>query len=127
LEIVIVIVLASLRKHEPNPSYTEGRTLSEIPEVRDFVCKLDDKFPFWLYFLSKQHLGLQAIAFCFLPPFLTEEAKKTVLPQHLDRLLNNRWWPAMNHICEFVEFTENDIEQLSERVLRYFFNGPLPF
>jgi hypothetical protein len=33
----------------------------------------------------------------------------------------------MNHICEFVGFTEDDIEQLSERVLRYFFNGPLPF
>lgn len=105
----------------------DARELFEIPEVRDFVYKLDDEFPFWLFFLSKQHLGLQAIALCFLPPFLTEEAKKTVLPQHLDRLLNNRWWPAMNHICEFVGFSEDDIEQLSERVLHYFFNGPLPF
>lgn len=103
----------------------DSRELFEIPEVRDFVHKLDIEFPFWLYFLSKQNLGLQAISFCFLPPFLTEAAKKTVLPQHLERLLNNRWWPAMNHICEFVGFTEEEIEQLSDRVLRYFFRGPL--
>lgn len=105
----------------------DTRELFEIPEVRDFVYKLDDVFPFWLFFLSKQNLGLQAIALCFLPPFLTEQAKKAVLPQHLERLLNKRWWPAMNQICEFVGFTEDDIEQLSERVMRYFLNGPLPF
>lgn len=59
--------------------------------------------------------------------YLTEQAKKAVLPQHLERLLNKRWWPAMNQICKFVGFTEDDIEQLSERVMRYFLNGPLPF
>jgi len=104
----------------------DTRELFEIPELRDFVYKLDKEFPFWLFFLSKKHLGLQFIALCFLPPYLDEEAKKTVLPQHLDRLLNNRWWPAMNHICEVVGFTEVDIEQLSERVVSYFIKGPLP-
>ena len=105
----------------------DRRELFEIPEVRDFVYKLDEEFPFWLFFLSKKHISLQAIALCFLPPYLTEEAKRTVLPQHLDRLLNNRWWPAMNEICEVVGFTEDDIEQLSGRVVSYFISGPLPF
>ncbi|WP_211645025.1 hypothetical protein, partial [Loktanella sp. SALINAS62] len=40
LEIVIVIVLASLRKHEPNPSYTEGRTLSVVAR-RPFAIHAD--------------------------------------------------------------------------------------
>src|SRR6185312_10390513 len=38
--------------------------LFEISEVRTFVYKLDEKFPFWLFFLSKHHLGLQCLLFC---------------------------------------------------------------
>jgi len=30
------------------------RELDEIREVRDFVYMLDDKFPYWLFFLSKK-------------------------------------------------------------------------
>lgn len=103
----------------------DSREVFEIPEVRDFVHRLDEGFPFWLFFLSKKYLGLQAIMLCFLPPHLTEEAKRTVLPQRLDGLLNNRWWPAMNHICEAAGFTEVEIEELSERVVSYFTSGPL--
>ncbi len=34
-----------------------------MPEVRSYVAKLDEKFPYWLFFLSKHHgslaLGVQ--------------------------------------------------------------------
>lgn len=105
--------------------YDDSREVFEIPEVRDFVHRLDGEFPFWLFFLSKGYMGLQAVTLCFLPPHLTEEAKKTILPQRLDQLLNNRWWPAMNHICEAVGFSETEIEELSERVVGYFTRGPI--
>jgi len=45
----------------------DSREVFEIPEVRDFVHRLDGEFPFWLFFLSKSYLGLQAITLCFLP------------------------------------------------------------
>ena len=32
--------------------------LFEIDSVREFVTKLDDEFPFWLFFLSKSGTGL---------------------------------------------------------------------
>ena len=96
----------------------------EIPEVRDFVHKLDNEFPFWLYFLRKTGTGLLAIALCFLPPFLTEEAKKTILPARLGDLLMKRWFPAMNQICEIAGFSEDRIERLSDSVADYFTNGP---
>jgi hypothetical protein len=35
--------------------------LWEIPEVRNYVAELDSKFPFWLYFLSKNGEGLYII------------------------------------------------------------------
>lgn len=100
--------------------------LLEIPEVRDFVHKLDEQFPFWLFFLSKHYLGLQCLLFCFLPPFLTEEGRSEIFPERIDRLLTNRWFPAMNCICEHARFSDQEIEQLSERVLTYIANGRFP-
>jgi hypothetical protein len=102
----------------------DRRELFEIPEVRNFVSKLDDQFPFWLFFLTKSGLGLQCIMLCMMPPFLTEAARRTVHPQRLDDLLNTRWFPAMNHMCEMVGFSEEKIEALTEEAVDYFVNGP---
>lgn len=99
--------------------------LFEIPEVRDYVYKLDEQFPFWLYFLSKKYLGLQALLLCFLPPFLKEEAKQRIFPERIDNLLTNRWFPALNHIGEFVGMDENENKAITERTIQYIVNGPL--
>src|SRR5690606_109528 len=65
--------------------------LFEIPEVRQFVVSIDKEFPFWLFFLSKNTLGLRCIAHCFLPPFLPPEARAQIFHERLDDLLSNRW------------------------------------
>lgn len=93
--------------------------LFEIPEVRNFVYQLDEVFPFWLFFLSKARFGLQCIMLCFLPPFLKPEAKTTIFPEKIDRLLEDRWLPAMNHVCEFVGMSEEEIERMTDRVIEY--------
>jgi hypothetical protein len=100
--------------------------LWEILAVRDFVNKLDEQFPFWLFFLSKRHLGLQCLLLCVLPPFLTEEGRSEIFPERIDRLLTRRWFPAMNHICEYVGFSEQEVEQLTDRVIAYIAKGRLP-
>lgn len=99
--------------------------LFEIPEVRNYVYKLDEQFPFWLYFLSKKHLGLQALLLCFLPPYLKEEAKKEIFPERINDLLTKRWFPALNHIGEFVGMSDHENEAITERTIQYIFNGPL--
>lgn len=99
--------------------------LFEIPEVRNFVFELDNEFPYWLFFLDKSALGLQFIAYSFLPPFLTDEAKKVIYPERLDALLTRRWFPAMNQICDWVGFTEQQIEALTSRSVEYFLRGPI--
>lgn len=93
--------------------------LFEIPEVRNFVYQLDEAFPFWLFFMSKARFGLQCIMLCFLPPFLKPEAKTTIFPERISRLLEDRWLPAMNHVCEFVGMNGNEIEQMTDRVIEY--------
>lgn len=104
----------------------DAREVFEILEVRDYVRRLDDAFPFWLYFLTKQGLGLQAITLCLMPAYLTEEGKAAVFPERLESLMNKRWWPAMNQLCEATAFTEPEIEELTERVISYITEGPLP-
>jgi hypothetical protein len=99
--------------------------LFETVEVRDFIYKLDEQFPFWLFFLSKHYLALQCLLLCFLPPFLTEEGRSEIFPERIERLLTKHWFPAMNHICEYAGFSEEDIERLSDRVLAYIASGPL--
>lgn len=93
--------------------------LFEIPEIRNFVYELDEAFPFWLFFLSKARFGLQCIMLCFLPPFLKTEAKAEIFPERIGRLLEDRWLPAMNHVCEFVGMNEKEIEQMTDRVIEY--------
>ena len=93
--------------------------LFEILGVRNFVSQLDEQFPLWLFFMSKAHLGLQCIMHCFLPPFLKPEAQERIFPERLGKLLANRWFPAMNHVCKFVGMSEHEIEQMTNRVVEY--------
>ena len=101
----------------------DARELFEIPEVRNFVFKLDEEFPFWLFFLTKFGTGLQCIFLCLMPPFLTEKAKAEIFPQRLSDLLMNRWLPAMNQIGSYAEITELENEQLTECAVSYLTEG----
>lgn len=103
----------------------DRRELYEIPEVRSYVHKLDKEFPFWLFFLSKKFLDLHAIILCFMPPFLTEEAKARIFPLKIGELLEKWWFPALNHICAYAGIGEKEIENLTERTVKYISTGPL--
>lgn len=97
--------------------------LFEVPEVRKFVYELDQQFPFWLYFLSKRYLGLQCLLHCFLPPFLTEEARNQIFPERINQLLTQRWYPAMAQMCQFAGYSDEHVERLVDRSLQYITNG----
>lgn len=101
----------------------DSRELFEIEEVRDFARQLDGAFPFWLFFLSKSSLGLQCLLYCMLPPHLTEAGRAKIFPERIDQLLSTRWFPAMNHVCGYVGFSESQIEVLTDRAIDYITNG----
>jgi len=99
--------------------------LFEILEVRNYVNRLDEKFPYWLFLLSKHMLGLQSLMYCFLPPFLTDKAKADIYPKELEKLLVNRWGPAMDHISQYAGLSDAEIKALALRVQKYFTQGRL--
>jgi len=91
----------------------------EIQHIRDFVNELDQKFPFWLFFLSKNGGGLFAILRCFLLPHLTPEAEVKHNGPRLQKYLENRGFPAMNQICDYLELKEEENIALTERLMNY--------
>jgi hypothetical protein len=122
---------ATARAHMENVDIAFGgydedaRELFEIPEVREYVYRLDGEFPYWLFFLSKYGLGLQCLLLCFLPPHLTDEARANVHPVRTKDLLLNRWLPAMNHVSAFAGLTGDEVDRLTDRVLDYISHGRL--
>lgn len=98
--------------------------LCELVEVRAFVQKLDEQFPYWLYFLTKEGTGLQALALCFLPPFLTEDGKRSHWPERLRALLDRRWFPALGELCTRVGLDESATQQRMAAAVHYFVEGP---
>ncbi len=104
----------------------DRRELFEIQEVRDFVHRLDEQFPYWLFFLDKKLLGLRCLAWCFLTPDLTEEAQQEIQPHQLDELLERRWFPALNALAGAVGLHEIERRDISDRSVEYLVNGPTP-
>jgi hypothetical protein len=99
----------------------DRRELWQIPTVREYVWSLDDKSPYWLYFLTKEGLGLQCLMYCLMPPYLSESGRRTVLPQRLHQLLTERWFPAMDQMCDAAGFSEDEIDALTHL---FIFHGP---
>jgi hypothetical protein len=97
--------MTSIAAGTPRPVWPVPARCSNSPqEVRNLVNQLDQQFPFWLFFLSKRHLGLRCLLFCFLPPFLAEGARARIFPERTSQLLSNRWLPAMSQMCQYVGF-----------------------
>lgn len=99
--------------------------LFEIPEVRNYVHALDEQFPYWLYFLSRNYAGLQCITLCHLLPYLTDEARAETHPRQLADILERRWGPALNHICAAAGFPDSEADALLESALIYIKSGPI--
>lgn len=100
-----------------------SRELFEISQVRDYVQSLDAQFCFWLYFLSRSFLGLQCLALCFLPPYLTEEARQRIHMERLTELIEGRWGPAMYHLCSAAGHSEAEADELMASAAVYFTSG----
>jgi hypothetical protein len=98
--------------------------LNELPEVRNFVSKLDAEFPYWCYFLSKRALGLGFIFSCFCPPFLPPKTREKVWLERIGGYLTKRGFPAMNHICAAAGCSEPETERMTNRVMKYITDGP---
>jgi hypothetical protein len=61
----------------------DSRELFEIPEVRNFVHRLDEQFPFWLFFYPNAISDYNACCFAFSLRTLRNRHAKTSFPSVL--------------------------------------------
>jgi hypothetical protein len=97
----------------------DPRGLSEIPEVRRYVQRLDADFPYWFYFLSKRSSSLMVILSCMVSVSRTPDGEIFPDLKELGGYVTERGFPAMNQVCAFVNCSEQEIVRLSNRVLSY--------
>ena len=97
----------------------DAREIYEIPEIRTFLHLLDEKFPYWLYFLSTEFDLLRMVAFCLCHAVRTGVDSARIEPQALQAFLHSHF-AAMNRLFENYGLAERINEEISQCVLEYF-------
>lgn len=97
----------------------QGKKLWEIPEVRKYICKLDNEFHYWFYFLSKSEEELYLIHQCHMIPFLSEEDNFDLNMDKLKQNFFNKWVPALTKACDFTDMSEQETHEMFMRVYQY--------
>ncbi len=97
----------------------DSAELHEVEAVRLFVQKLDVHFPYWLFFADKESSTFEIVWRCSMPAFLTPAEQQKVVPERLEQLLRNWWFPAMNAMCGFVQVPASARDALTERAVAY--------
>jgi hypothetical protein len=102
--------------------------LWDIDEVRAYVARLDERFPYWLYFLSKETEALLVVAACLTRPAPVRPGGPGVglVGAEVAALLEERWFPGLNAVAELTGLSHADTVLITERTTRYFRDGPLP-
>ncbi|AXH96190.1 hypothetical protein DV701_08635 [Ornithinimicrobium avium] len=107
----------SLSFHGYGRSDTE---LHEVPQVRAYAQALDQRFPYWLYYLDKRTNSFDLLWRCCAPPVPTpEDEAQTSYPPELEKRLQEWWLPALDVACTFAELDAEEREALADRADRY--------
>ncbi|MET8429736.1 DUF262 domain-containing protein [Nocardia sp. NPDC004860] len=100
--------------------------LFEMEPVRQFVLRLDDEFPYWLYFLGLGGPSLRLIFGCFLPPFLDEAERRQQFAHRLGAVVENRWLPAMGDVAAFAGLAAAELDARTASVFDHYFRSSAP-
>lgn len=97
----------------------DRRELFDIPEVRNWVNKLDKVFPYWFFFLSKKLPSLAFITFALCKYRRVSNKECQLDNKSLGNFITNHFI-NMNKICLRLGFTEKEIRQLSDEIFAYY-------
>jgi len=104
---------------------SDSRELWETPEVRAFVQKLDQQFPYWCYFLSRNGEGLLWLTYCLYPLALSQDEKQRLWLPAIRKYIEDRGIPQMTAICKYVGCSDQEAVRLTSGAANYLVNKPL--
>jgi hypothetical protein len=97
----------------------DTRELWDIPEVKIFIQKLDQRFPYWFYFLTKLGCGLKMVAFCCTNLIKLTDEQVWLEPASL-KLFYNSHFIAVNELGGKIGMSNKKNEELTYKVIGYF-------
>ena len=104
---------------------SDSRELWEIPEVRAFVQRLDQQFPYWCYFLSRNGEGLLWLTYCLYPLALSQDEKQRLWLPAIRKYIEDRGIPQMTAMCRYVGCSDQEALRLTSSAANYLVNKPL--
>jgi TPR repeat protein len=104
---------------------SDSRELWEIPEVRAFVQRLDQQFPYWCYFLSRNGEGLLWLTYCLYPLAMSQDEKQRLWLPAIRKYIEDRGIPQMTAICRYVGCSDQEAVRLTSGAANYLVNKPL--
>jgi hypothetical protein len=104
---------------------SDSRELWEIPEVRAFVQRLDQQFPYWCYFLSRNGEGLLWLTYCLYPLAMSQDEKQRLWLPAIRKYIEDRGIPQMTAICRYVGCSDQEAVRLTNGAANYLVNKPL--
>lgn len=95
-----------------------------ITEVRDFFARVDERFPYWFYFLSRDDDSLALIASLLTR---TEEVSPGVVRIDRDDMARyfEHQFAGVEALFGMLELPQEDIERISAEIEGYYFGRAL--
>jgi hypothetical protein len=94
----------------------DPRELFEIPEVRRYVRKLDDAWPYWFFFLSQADDSIKTLEACLCDSVEIVPGVASIDLQQLEHYLG-RHFAAFNRLCDALNLPEDKNREISDGII----------
>lgn len=98
---------------------SDPRELCEIPEIREWMARLDKEFPYWFAFLTKQSQAMGFVTFALCPFIKVPSGGIAMDPAGLRGFMMSHF-TAVNRLVDQEVLTEGDSMAISEHVADFY-------
>jgi hypothetical protein len=100
----------------------DPRELFEVPEVRAYIKRLDQAWPYWFFFLSQADESIKLLESCLCDTIEVVPGVTSIDLDQLERSLA-RHFTAMHRLREELDLPEDACEEVAEGIIGMFRNA----
>ena len=100
----------------------DPRELFEIPEVRSYLARLDQAWPYWFFFLSQADESIKLLESCLCDTIEVVPGVTSIDLDQMERSLA-RHFAAMHRLREALGLPEDLCEEVAEGIIGMFRNA----
>lgn len=96
--------------------YDDPRELFEVPEVRAFIQRLDEKWPYWFFFLSQVDESIKLLESCLCETIEVIPGVLSIDLEQMEHVLA-RHFSAMNRLENELHLPEEICDEIGEGII----------